>query len=265
MGRKYELVQSEYPNLYHIRALRDFCDVREGDVGGLVASERNLSHEGTCWIFNVARVYGGARVSGDAFVSDMATVYGRAQVHGRAWVRGNAQVFGQAVVTDHATIGGSAQIYDQARVTNQAHVSGTARVYENAVVSNNDHVRYSHCTKNISLRENLPMSIKCQTGLETINGYVYAYKHVREDLSSLYDPTFVYSVGEYVEANEYDSNPLNACAAGLHVSNPHYWEGQGGKKVLKVQVALSDILSVQTGKIRCKRLYVLGVCDSETF
>jgi GH24 family phage-related lysozyme (muramidase) len=75
MGRKYELVQSEYPNLYHIRALRDFCDVREGDVGGLVASEQNLSHDGNCWVAEKALVCGDARVYGNALVSQGAEVF----------------------------------------------------------------------------------------------------------------------------------------------------------------------------------------------
>ncbi len=249
MEKKYELLQSEHFGLYRIRALRNFCEVREGDMGGLIASEHNLSHDGNCWVAEKALVCGDARVYGNALVGQRAEVFENARVYGRAFVLGTAQVFGYAIINDYATVGGSAQVYG------------------NAVVSNNARVFFSHCTRDISRPENIMMSIKCQTGLEVMNGHVYAYKHVREDLGSLYDPKFKYKVGEYAEVEEYDTNPLNSCSTGLHVSNACYWEGQdqNGRKVIKVRVALDDIISVQAGKIRCKKLFVMGICDSEVF
>ncbi len=40
-------------NLYHIKALKDFDDVKAGTIGG-IEKETNLSHEGNCWIYNDA-------------------------------------------------------------------------------------------------------------------------------------------------------------------------------------------------------------------
>lgn len=268
MKKKYELHQSSEfvpGNLYRIRATRNFGSVRKGDLGGFVASEENLSHYGNCWVYDDAVVKDSARITGHAKVRHKAIVCGHARICGRARVTDNAMVYGHAFVSGRAVIEDRAQVYDHARVRESAHVHGSARVYEHAVVRDSMDVQFSHCTRDISRPENLTMSIKCQTGLETTDGHVYAYKHVRGDLSSLFDPAFVYSVGEYAEAKEYDPNPRNACSSGLHVSNSHHWEGQGGKKVIMVKVALDDILSVQQGKIRCKRLFVLGVCDSEVF
>ena len=34
--------------LHRIRALRDFGDVKAGDLGGFIESEGNLSHDGEC-------------------------------------------------------------------------------------------------------------------------------------------------------------------------------------------------------------------------
>ena len=48
---KYELTnetkQVDDVTLYRIRALKDFADVKTGDLGGWVQSTANLSQEGT--------------------------------------------------------------------------------------------------------------------------------------------------------------------------------------------------------------------------
>lgn len=313
MGKKYELLASNQDGLYRIRALRSFSNVCEGDIGGFVASELNLSHHRNCWIYGNAKVYDNAKIYGNAIVTnnarvfDEAKVYGtahvyneaqvygnarvsdKAKVYGSAHVYGNAQVFGKAkiygeahiygtalihgeaqvrgcaAIYDYATVGGYAKVYGDAKVIGHAYIGGTARVYNHAIVRDYMTVMFSHCTKDISLRENLPMSIKCQTGLETVEGHVYGFKHVREDLSSMYDPKFKYKVGEYAWEQNYDSDPSVPCTNGLHVSNATYWENRDGKKVIMVRVALDDIIAVQKGKIRCKKLFVIGICDSEVF
>ena len=56
--------------LYQIQALKDFGDVKNGDLGGWIEAENNLSHEGNAWVF------GNARVSGNAWVFDDAVVSG---------------------------------------------------------------------------------------------------------------------------------------------------------------------------------------------
>ena len=78
--KKYELTEetikiNENQTLYRIKALRDFGDVKAGDLGGFVESEKNLSHEGDCWISNDAKVYDFARISGSARISGTAEVF----------------------------------------------------------------------------------------------------------------------------------------------------------------------------------------------
>ena len=86
--KKYELVNyNKETNLWQIKALRSFRDVVEGDLGGWVESDKNLSHEGKCWIYGDAKVYGNAEVSGKA------SVYENAKVSGDAWVYGKANIF----------------------------------------------------------------------------------------------------------------------------------------------------------------------------
>lgn len=93
--KKYELTEDTIQfcgkTLHRIKALRDFCDVKSGDLGGYIENENNLSQEDNAW------------VSGDAQVSGDARVYGNAWVSGNAQVSGNARVSGNA---DYAVIVG---------------------------------------------------------------------------------------------------------------------------------------------------------------
>ena len=52
--------------LYRIQALRDFGNVKEGDIGGYIESEKNLSQDGNAWVYGDACVSGDACVYGDA-------------------------------------------------------------------------------------------------------------------------------------------------------------------------------------------------------
>jgi hypothetical protein len=63
---KYELMLTG--SMYRIRALKDFSDVKAGDLGGFVESESNLSHNGDCWVYGNAKVYGNGEVFGNAKV-----------------------------------------------------------------------------------------------------------------------------------------------------------------------------------------------------
>ena len=93
MNRKYEFT-GETRNwvgrtLHRIRAVRDFGDVKAGDLGGWIEIESNLSHDGDAWVCGNARVFGKARVYGNA------EVYGDARVYGNALVCGDARVCGR--------------------------------------------------------------------------------------------------------------------------------------------------------------------------
>ena len=98
--KKYELT-SEYVEfdgrkLYRIKALKSFylcgLTVKAGALGGYIEKEENLSHEGTCWVYDNARVCENARVCGDARVCDNAYVCDNACVYGNARVCGDAKI-----------------------------------------------------------------------------------------------------------------------------------------------------------------------------
>ena len=54
--------------LNRIIALRDFREVKKGDLGGFIEKESNLAHDLNCWIYNDAKVYSNAMVYGNAKV-----------------------------------------------------------------------------------------------------------------------------------------------------------------------------------------------------
>ena len=100
---KYEILKDkkiEYKEktLYRIRALKDFDDVKTGNLGGYVENYNNLSQEGNCWIYNNAKVYGNAMVFGDAKVYDYAEIYDNAEVYGSAKVFGTAKVYDNTII-----------------------------------------------------------------------------------------------------------------------------------------------------------------------
>ena len=95
-NKKYKLtdetIEVEGKALYRIEALKDFCEIKNGDNGGFIESENNLSHEGDAWVSDYAFVYGNACVSDNARVSDNACVSDNARVCGSTSVCGDAEI-----------------------------------------------------------------------------------------------------------------------------------------------------------------------------
>ena len=94
---KYEMLYDDKIEIgihtfYRIRALKDFGNVKTGDIGGYIERKENLSQEGTCWIYDNAKVRGNARVYGNALVYKNARVYGDAYVSGNAHICGDAKI-----------------------------------------------------------------------------------------------------------------------------------------------------------------------------
>lgn len=151
--KKFELVENLtlYHNgglLYRIRALKNFGDVKKGDIGGWVESEKNLSQKGLCWIYDDAKVSDKARVSENARVMDLAVVDSNARVHGTAGVcdishvtdyatvRGNSIVRDKSCVMEFGLVDDHAFVFDRATVSGRAQVVGFARICDDTRVTN---------------------------------------------------------------------------------------------------------------------------------
>lgn len=62
--------------LSRIKAITSFGDVKEGDLGGWIESEENLSHDGEAWIYDEAAAYGNSDVRGNAKLRNSAEIFG---------------------------------------------------------------------------------------------------------------------------------------------------------------------------------------------
>ena len=120
--KKYELtsdvLQYAGHTLHRIKALKDFGFVKARELGGLVESEENLSHDGDCWVYDDAKVYGDAKVFDNAMIYDSACVYDDSMVHGVARVCDNVMIRGNAEVCGDAEIYGNAILCYDAKVSN---------------------------------------------------------------------------------------------------------------------------------------------------
>jgi hypothetical protein len=165
MNKKYKLTNETIIHkgitLYRIKALRDFSNVRKGDLGGYIEKEANLNYEGDCWIYDNAKVYGNARVyryakvygnaevCGNTWICGYARVFGNTKVYGNAWVFGYAKVYGNAEVFENAKVYGYSDVSDNAKVYKDAEVFGYAGIYGDAEITKdclnvNDLKLYQH-------------------------------------------------------------------------------------------------------------------------
>jgi carbonic anhydrase/acetyltransferase-like protein (isoleucine patch superfamily) len=158
---KYKLIPSDKAGLFRIVALRDFSDVKEGDIGGYISGEHNLSHEGKCWVYgnaivrDNAMVYENAKVYGNAIVRDKAEVYGNSEVYGKAMVSDKAYVFCNAKVYDNAQVYGDTSVFNNASIYGDSKVCGNAEVSGDATIHDNSWVYdYAQVYGNVEVYDN---------------------------------------------------------------------------------------------------------------
>ena len=162
--KKYELTNETKKvgsvTLHRIRALKDFGKVVEGELGGWLESEANLSQNGNCWVEGNAMVYGNALIRKNAYVSGNAVVEGNAIVSDYAEIYGNAYVTGYSVVRGYAHVNGNAFVKDYAEISENAYVAGRASiegassVKGNTTITGRAYVMDVRLSGNTTLKEN---------------------------------------------------------------------------------------------------------------
>lgn len=129
--------------LHRIQALKNFDFVAKGDLGGFVESEKNLSHEGNCWIYDNAKVYGNASIIKNAEIYDRAEIFDKAFITDLVNVGGSAKIFGNAYLANNVIIRGKAKIYDNAYISRFAIIDNDACIFENATITNDAIIKNS--------------------------------------------------------------------------------------------------------------------------
>ena len=141
MEKKYKLTEENINylgrTLYRIEALKDFGNVKKYDKGGYVQSEKNLSQEGNCWIYDNAKVFDSAKVFNNAKICINAKVSGEAQVYDNALVGDHALICGNAQVCDNAYVDDNAIVCNNAKVCSNAKILGNSEIFDNTLIYGN--------------------------------------------------------------------------------------------------------------------------------
>lgn len=145
MGKKYELIPSDREGLYRVKALRDFNDVKKGDIGGYIQSEKNLSQLDDCWIYDNAVVSNNARIYNNAVIRENARIWGNSKILNYGQVYGNAEVCGDAVVCNCANVYHNARVFGNAIIRDNAVVRGDAKIFDYVIVCDNVNIRGEVC------------------------------------------------------------------------------------------------------------------------
>lgn len=166
MDRKYELIESDIRDLHRIKALRDFGDVKKGDIGGYIENENSLSHEGLCWVYNNAKIYGYSEIFDNAKISGNAEVFGYSEIFGNAKIYGNARIFGDAEVYDNAEVYGYAKIFGNAEICENARIKEGSHIGK--IEEEFKNILYIQCKKRlITVYKDMSNVIKCNIGCQS--------------------------------------------------------------------------------------------------
>ena len=177
---KYELVKESKTTfmgrmIYRIRALKDFSDIKAGDIGGWVCSYNNLSQEGDCWIYDKAKCLDKARILDNAKMFDNAIMYDNAKMYSNARMYNEAKMFDNAEMYDNSRMYDSSVMYDSTRMLDNAEMYDYAILDKDKLLYGSINKSYKkifqyHCEKRlltaILTEENeILYSIGCQIGI----------------------------------------------------------------------------------------------------
>lgn len=118
-----------------IRALRDFGDVKAGELGGFIESEENLSHNGRCWVYGDAKAGGKTSIQDDASIRDNAVAV-NVSMKGSSLISMDAQA-SNVVMSGKSTITDNAFVDKRYHTTGRTIMKGDSRIEGDAVVRAN--------------------------------------------------------------------------------------------------------------------------------
>lgn len=161
--KKYQLTDETRnyygKTLYRIQAIKDFGDVKAGDKGGWVASERNLSQQGNCWIYDDSIAFGNPHVSGNTKILNDSKVCEFACVAGNAVIDRHSTISGEAFIKDakvsNMVISNYTQILDDVEIKSQRYfyTFNLWLPYDEFVTYLPYHDKFSYCGKSYTKEE----------------------------------------------------------------------------------------------------------------
>ena len=137
--------------------LKQIVRLGDGEIGGWIECEDNLSQDGRCWVDSTSMIYGHVKVSGNVLVEcvsvvrDDAVVTGACVVCNKSTVQGRAKVNGyvhldNTFVADSTEISGYCFFYD-------SKVRGFAKVSEHVYCKSATINGYSRISGNVTIKK----------------------------------------------------------------------------------------------------------------
>ena len=139
---KYELIKEGKATfmgrvIYRIRALKDFGDVKAGDVGGWVCSYNNLSQEGECWIYDEAKCLDNAMIFDNAKMYDNSIMYDKAKMYHEAKMYDNAIMLNNSIMYDNSKMFNNSKMFGKSVMRDNAEMCGNATMYDSSIMYDN--------------------------------------------------------------------------------------------------------------------------------
>ena len=154
--------------IYKGKTLRRIKRLFDNLLGGFLESESNLSHDGSCFVYDNAKAMDQARVLGNAGICNNSEVFDNAmigddsEVLGFATVGGLSNILGKSIVSGFSRINGSvtiidSYIYDYSDVKENsslknAHITGNSRVMGSAQIENSSITGSAKVSENAVLK-----------------------------------------------------------------------------------------------------------------
>ena len=141
-NKKYEILMDEENTiewkghtLHRIRALRDFGDIRKGDIGGFVENENNLSHKGNCWIYDDAKVmddsimYDYSRICDKSELHDDSRMYNYSKMYDYSELHNNSIMNDDSEMHDNSKMYGNSIMYDYSEMHGDSELNNQVKLY----------------------------------------------------------------------------------------------------------------------------------------
>ena len=257
--------------VYKIQANFDFHNTKQGDFGGFVENEDNLSQIGTCWIYDRAVVCGNAVVCDNAIVSKDAIVLDNAKIEREAIVTDNTIISGEALITNDAGIYDYAHVTDFVRITEQSKILDKAVIKGKTVcikkaVVNGDMIIDAD-TVDCDLSKNLKEELRLRTGLYVINNKFIAYASVEKNNQGAFYDNKKINIGrinlvdENITGFEFDSQFYKGRGFyGLSFSNGKFIKNKTNNIAHVIaEINIKDILCIKDDKVYVRKANILDI------
>lgn len=240
---KYEMIPAVYQGnkLYRIRAIKDFGDVKAGELGGYIESGKNLEQKGHCWVYGNAQVTENARVSGNAKILDNAKVTDDSIVTDNAQVSKNAIIWGKSEISGRAEISGQSQLVGS-KVYGQAKVNILGLIYE-CDISGKSSISGKPSLHSTTISGNAEIYGECKIIGSTISGNAKVFDKCEIEKSEIYENARVFQMcvvrrgvkifgNAEVSGNAVITNDVKICDKAI-VNGTPWIDGSEGEIIIK--------------------------------